>query len=217
MGSNDTPDHALLDRWREQGADRVDPLRFQYLLALHRRAATHGGAVRQALEHKLAAGIHAYAAVLPDTAGKLASAEPAATATAGLSALVRELQQQAKARCHGDAAAHAKPHPDVVPLPALQDVRALWANVRTDSQVQRSLASSPSNAGPLNSSHLVHRALGLMHDASPGYLQQFMAYLDALAWLEQLHAHGILATSRGKAQASSGKPRARARARKPRS
>ena len=215
MGSNDTPDHALLDRWREQGADRVDPLRFQYLLALRRRAAAHTGAVRHALEHKLSAGLHAYAAALPGTTGKTASAASAQAAADELGSLVHELQQHATARSHGGAAAPTTPHPGVVPLPALQDVRALWANVRTDSQVRRSLASSPSNAGPLNSSSLVHRALGLMRASSPGYLQQFMTYLDALSWLEQMHAHGILATG-GKPQTASGKPRPRSKPRKPR-
>jgi hypothetical protein len=34
----------------------------------------------------------------------------------------------------------------------------------------------------------VHRALTLMRDTSPEYLQHFMAQVDALMWLEQAQA-----------------------------
>jgi hypothetical protein len=60
--------------------------------------------------------------------------------------------------------------------------------VRSEKQLRQSLDQVPRNAGPLNSSSLVHRALSLMREVSPGYLQQFLAYADALSWLEQLNA-----------------------------
>ncbi|MNR65590.1 hypothetical protein D3C85_1886980 [compost metagenome] len=34
----------------------------------------------------------------------------------------------------------------------------------------------------------MHRALSLMRELSPGYLQQFLSYTDALMWMEQVHA-----------------------------
>jgi hypothetical protein len=46
----------------------------------------------------------------------------------------------------------------------------------------------PKNAGPLNSSSLVHRSLSLMREVSPEYLQHFLGYLDSLAWLEDTTA-----------------------------
>jgi hypothetical protein len=62
--------------------------------------------------------------------------------------------------------------------------------VRTGQQLRVAEVLVPQNAGPLNSSSLVHRALSLMRELSPGYLQQFLAYADALSWLEQLNAGG---------------------------
>ena len=38
---------AVLDGWRATGADRMDPLRFHRIAALHRRASTLHGAARQ--------------------------------------------------------------------------------------------------------------------------------------------------------------------------
>jgi hypothetical protein len=53
--------------------------------------------------------------------------------------------------------------------------------------LRQSLARVPGNAGPLNSSSLVHRSLSLMRELSPGYLQQFLSYVDALSWMEQMN------------------------------
>jgi hypothetical protein len=55
-----------------------------------------------------------------------------------------------------------------------------------------SLAQVPRNAGPLNSSSLVHRALSLMREVSPGYFQQFLAYADALSWMEAMNGPGVI-------------------------
>jgi len=54
--------------------------------------------------------------------------------------------------------------------------------------VRQSQEQVHKNAGPLNSNQLVHRALSLMRELSPGYLQQFLSYTDALMWMEQIHA-----------------------------
>ncbi|WP_437176686.1 DUF2894 domain-containing protein [Burkholderia glumae] len=59
--------------------------------------------------------------------------------------------------------------------------------------MQRSLDRVPKNAGPLNSSSLVHRALLLMRELSPEYLRQFLVYADALSWLEDLHGEAATA------------------------
>ena len=53
--------------------------------------------------------------------------------------------------------------------------------------MRQSLEQVPGNAGPLNSSSLVHRSLSLMRELSPGYLQQFLSYVDALSWMEQMN------------------------------
>ncbi|MGY0797917.1 DUF2894 domain-containing protein [Lysobacter sp. A286] len=100
------------------------------------------------------------------------------------------------------------PHPDHAALPVLAEFQQLWNRVRTDSQLRRSLDAVPEDAGPLHSSALLHRAMRLMHDASPGYLQHFIGYVDALSWMEQLQEDGVLEPP---TPARSGKTRPRKR------
>ena len=54
-----------------------------------------------------------------------------------------------------------------------------------DQRLTQALAQVPDNAGPLNTQRLLNQALQLMRDASPQYLQQFMAHVEALLWLDQ--------------------------------
>lgn len=70
--------------------------------------------------------------------------------------------------------------------PGLEEFQELWGRIRNGSQVRLSLARVPQGAGPLHSSTLLHRAMTLMRTASPGYLEHFIAYADALSWMEQL-------------------------------
>ncbi|MCW0397771.1 hypothetical protein NB688_000193 [Xanthomonas sacchari] len=100
-------------------------------------------------------------------------------------------------------------------LPAVEDARRLWTELRSRSQLRQSLQPAPTDAGPLNSGVLVHRALALMRTLSPGYLQHFLSYVDALSWLQQLHDGGALAkpqqpgSTAGKPTTSRSKPRKR--------
>ncbi|MDN4575287.1 DUF2894 domain-containing protein [Pandoraea cepalis] len=77
-------------------------------------------------------------------------------------------------------------------LDVLEYFRETWSKVSTDGNLRQSLAQVPENAGPLNSSHLVHRALSLMHDISPDYLRHFLRHADALSWLEDMETTGAL-------------------------
>ncbi|WP_295945410.1 DUF2894 domain-containing protein [uncultured Xanthomonas sp.] len=100
-------------------------------------------------------------------------------------------------------------------LPAVEDARRLWTELRSRSQLRQSLQPAPADAGPLNSGVLVHRALALMRTLSPGYLQHFLSYVDALSWLQQLHDGGALTkpqqpgSAAGKPTTSRSKPRKR--------
>ena len=104
----------------------------------------------------------------------------------------------------------ARPEPVLAALPALEASRRTWARLRTGSQLRQSLAAVDEQAGPLNSGRLVHRALVLMQDCSPGYLQHFVAYADVLSSLESLGATDVVES---RTAAGSGKP-ARPRSRK---
>ncbi|MGY8525393.1 DUF2894 domain-containing protein [Paracidovorax citrulli] len=89
--------------------------------------------------------------------------------------------------------------------------RGTWNRVRASGQLRQSLQRVPDNAGPLNSSHLLHRALTVMEHASPAYLREFLAYADAVAWLEGLVPAQAPPKEAGRAAGprKSGKPKAR--------
>lgn len=89
----------------------------------------------------------------------------------------------------GDSSARPS---QTTPSAVLDEFQQLWGRIRTDSQLRQSLAAVPEDAGPLHSSALLHRAMTLMQEAAPGYLQHFIAYVDALSWMEQLQQQGVL-------------------------
>jgi|GEM_PF-4995858 len=94
-----------------------------------------------------------------------------------LAALTDELVAAADARARAFNAADT-----------LAEFRRVWASVRIESQMRQSLQEAPDNAGPLNSAALVHRSIGLMREASQGYLQHFLSYVDDLSAVEALVA-----------------------------
>ncbi|MCA8141492.1 DUF2894 domain-containing protein [Burkholderia multivorans] len=176
---------AMLDAWREQGAARLDPVRFHRLDALERRAAALDGDARALLDARLAALADEYAQLVartPAPAGPdapQAHAAPAHASSRGaLAGLVERLARDAQADRRGI-------DPELVDY-----FRATWAKVRTEQQYRQSLDQVPRNAGPLNSNSLVHRSLSTMRELSPAYLRQFLSYVDALACLEDLVGAG---------------------------
>ncbi|WP_244221073.1 DUF2894 domain-containing protein [Paraburkholderia aromaticivorans] len=182
---------ATLDAWRERGADRVDPVRFHFIEALARRAAGHSGEARRILDDRLAGLLEAYAgqiegATPPADSGD-AGARPDSSALADepaqetLKSLVDAIARQHVLATLGSPRSATYPE-----LAELDYFREVWSKVRTEKQMRQSLEQVPGNAGPLNSSSLVHRALSLMREVSPGYLKQFLSYVDALSWMEQI-------------------------------
>ncbi|KVU40100.1 hypothetical protein WL51_19080 [Burkholderia ubonensis] len=173
----------MLDAWRASGADRLDPVRFHLIDALERRAAGHDGDARRLLDARLDALLAGYAGDV-ERAGDanepddVAQARPASGALAGL---VTHIARDAQADRAG------------IDPALIEYFRETWSKVRTEKQYRQALDQVPRNAGPLNSSSLVHRSLSLMRDLSPGYLQQFLSYVDALAWLEDLTGGGAQA------------------------
>ncbi|APA89269.1 DUF2894 domain-containing protein [Paraburkholderia sprentiae WSM5005] len=179
---------ATLDAWRASGAARLDPVRFHLLDAFARRTTRHSGESRRALEQRLSELLAEYTAEVERAAADEAASQAATgqvdegndATDATLASLIEQL-----ARHHARAdAPHAAAYPE---LPAIDYFREVWSKVRTEKQLRQSLAQVPGNAGPLNSSSLVHRALSLMRELSPGYLKQFLSYVDTLSWLEQMN------------------------------
>lgn len=208
-GAGDVPSgaRATLDAWRERGTDRFDPIRFHFIEALDRRAAGHSGEARRLLDDRLSKLIEAYADDLERAASKAvdvgsgfgsgsgsgsgtaaSSSEPARGALAGL---IDYIASHAPADGGSPAAGKPAPRrPSYPELEALEYFRETWSKVRSEKQLRQSLKKAPGNAGPLNSSSLVHRSLSLMRELSPGYLQQFLSYVDALSWMEQMNGGG---------------------------
>nr|WP_249191870.1 DUF2894 domain-containing protein [Burkholderia cenocepacia] len=174
----------MLDAWREQGADRLDPVGFHRIDALERRAAVLDGAARALLDARLATLIDGFAKrVARDDDDAEATRETVQAATSvpargALAALVEGFARDAQADRRGL-------DPELVDY-----FRTMWSKVRTEQQYRQSLDQVPRNAGPLNSNSLVHRSLATMRELSPEYLQQFLSYVDALAWLEDLAGGG---------------------------
>ncbi len=125
-----------------------------------------------------------------------------------LGSLLDHIAEQVAVRDSEQLAAGDPPRPPFPELAMLEDARKLWSRIRAESQLRESLETAPTDAGPLNSGRLVHRSITLMREQSPGYLQSFLSYLDALAWLEQMSDGGVLATEEA--------PRAATEARRPR-
>jgi Protein of unknown function (DUF2894) len=188
----------MLDAWRESGADRLDPVRFHFIEALERRATGYGGEARRVLDDRLSGLIETYAEDLEsaasrtgDAAGGAASRREAAGGP--LAELVDYIATHAcgdgDRTTAGNADARKPSYPE---LEVLDYFRETWSRLSAERQLKRSLAQVPGNPGPLNSSSLVHRSLSLMRELSPGYLQQFLSYVDALSWMEQMNGGGAL-------------------------
>ncbi|WP_175694480.1 DUF2894 domain-containing protein [Burkholderia ambifaria] len=180
MTDDATHVRATLDAWREQGADRLDPVRFHRLDALEKRAAAFDGDARALLDARLATLLEGFAEIVA-RAGEAAGASETQQASAqvpALGGLVEQLARDAQADRRG------------VDPELIDYFRTMWSKVRTEQQYRQSLDQVPRNAGPLNSNSLVHRSLATMRELSPEYLQQFMSYIDALAWLEDLAGGG---------------------------
>jgi len=192
MPRNPVATAEILQRWRADKLDHLDRTRFAVIDALHARVQAHDGEVRALLQAKLDAWVASYGERIAEASAAAPSGLGPSPGRIGLQALVTELSRQ-----------HNPAYPE---LPVLAEVRAGWATLRNASQLKESLAQMPTNGGPLNSGVLVHRALTLMKDTSPGYLTHFMAYLDALSGMEHLHQWGVLVAT-PKAASRGAKPR----------
>ena len=97
-------------------------------------------------------------------------------------------------------------------LPEVDYFQKTWSRLSTGLRLQQSQRQVPENAGPLNSSHLIHRSLLLMQERSPGYLQHFLSYVETLSWLEQLTADTLLPPAKGAPKAPAAKTPAKSSA-----
>jgi hypothetical protein len=175
-----------LDAWRQRGADRLDPVRFRFIEAMARRAAAHEGEARHILDERLAQLRVAYGAVVDQASRKKKAAAPPPEPS-GLTELLAHITQQTAPVIDTTTASGGAPQ-GASDLKSLRYFRSTWSRLSADRRLTQSQAKMPENAGPLNSQHLVHRAITLMRDVSPDYLNRLMAYVDTLSWIEQANA-----------------------------
>ena len=148
----------------------------QYLVdALARRAVAQPGAVRALIEARAALLQQGLASAQTGRAADRARRPPAPGPLADLAGRL------------GAAPAGAGEPAD---LKTVQYFRSTWTRLGDQRRMAQTQAALPDNAGPLNSQRLVHRALVLMRETSPAYLQHFMAHVDALVALDQAAASG---------------------------
>ncbi|MCP5271444.1 MAG: DUF2894 domain-containing protein [Burkholderiaceae bacterium] len=155
---------------RAQGGAGVDPVTLARLDATVRRGLQHDAAVQQWLADRLA-----------DALACLQAQDPSHTADA-----------------------HAAPPKAPSPLRALgpatsaelrtaQRLRPTLARLRVQQQIVRAQARQPDNPGPLNSEHLLVRALQQMQTLAPGYLGPFITQVETLLWLDGARGAGATA------------------------
>jgi hypothetical protein len=190
----DAREGSALDALRARGADRIDPVRLRLAEALARRAAAHTGDARRLIDARLAALIDDLGArvATPAPARPAPQADRAPGPLAALLAHHARAARPATTGLPGASAGTGTGTGTVAPAPARDEpagagyFRATWARLSAEQRLAQSRQRLPDNAGPLNSQHLVHRSLALMHEVSPECLQHFMAQMDGLMWLDQV-------------------------------
>jgi hypothetical protein len=162
-------------------------VRARFAEALARRASAHVGAARRVLDDRLAALTQSLADANEAPPDPAAPRPPHGALAELVAQVAREkplpvLAPSAKPR---HAATDRTPAGPAADPKTLQFFKRTWSRLSAEQRLAQSRASLPENAGPLNSQHLVHRSLTLMQTLSPEYLERFVAYIDALQWLEQ--------------------------------
>lgn len=206
---------AMIAALRQQGGGQMDSVRFHFIETLAQRAQAQPEAVRQVLEGKLAQALMEYRkrfeqaqSEARDAVKRMADRFPESgdalrglftagdfhglhrhiarldrtTRHAPLADLVGQLKQPTSQDLKDDLSPDGGDRPE---LKSLRYFRDTWSKLSVDQSVTQALATGPSNAGPLNSHSLVLQSLQLMRDTAPDYLNRFMAYADALLWLDQ--------------------------------
>ena len=191
--SEASPTDALMQRLREAGAARLDAVGWHYIEVLARRTELQTGPAQHLLQEKLQQALQAFGQRMPalQSTTPTTPTPPAGPSPSPLALLLQEM---------------APPLPTLQALPATGTplarhhesprVRQFLKQLRQISvqkRVSKAIAQAPQNAGPINSHMLVLRALGVMRDISPDYLQRFMTHLDTLLCLEQSEQNRLLA------------------------
>jgi hypothetical protein len=154
---------------RERGAAAVDPALLARLEATVRRGRQQDDAV----QHWLAARLAEPLAALQARVASHTTDDQAAPASSSMPTPLRALGQTPAGE-----------------LRTAQRLRPTLARLRVQRQIARAQARQPDNPGPLNSEHLLVRALQQMHTLAPAYLGPFITQVETLLWLDGARGAG---------------------------
>ncbi len=167
-----------MERLRLAGAAGVDAVQWHYIETLAARSRNQSKQAQALLQAKLQAALTHLDMRM--AAANQSPAEPAAAITPSPMTLLLQEMAPPPATLSGKASfleAHRE-------SPRVQQFRKQLRKISVQKQVSYAIAQAPQNAGPINSHILVLRALGLMRELSPDYLQRFVAYVNTLMVLE---------------------------------
>jgi len=193
---------ARLNTLRAQGAQQLDPVRFQYLTMLAQRLPTQAPGVAIILANKLNVGLTGYEQRLSQFAPAVkAGSTPTTVQPSPLAELNRYIRALSTDTDSPEPLSSQAPHHQT----EMKSVRAfseVWSKIAAEHQVEAAFGRGPENAGPLNSHMLVLRSLELMRALSPDYLRRFLSHADSLLWLEQVNQQYALSDSKPARRAS---------------
>ena len=194
---------------RSANAQSLDPVRFQYLESLARRAGEQRQSVANILAGKLQQALDDYPTVVKVTPKRQPTSieSPLAALTQILAAqtdrpdrsanglaldeYLRHQEAEVLAEfCSTDPAepptsAHQVAGRPPTGLESARLFRQHQAALSVESLVNKALLEKPESPGPLNPQMLAIKALTNMRDLSPHYLRRFVTYMDTLLWIEQ--------------------------------
>ena len=164
---------ARLGALLERGGANFDPVTWHYLQSLSQRMQAHSGETQALLRQKLGRALDEFEARLTSTQALRPGILPGDLASPPPSVLGQWLQDmQARSQRHRAGARTAQ-------------LAQRLGRMALQKKVRQAIAQAPRNAGPLNSHHLVLRALALMQAISPAYVQHLLVQIQTLQVLQQ--------------------------------
>ena len=170
-----------LQRLQEAGADRMDPVEWQFMQGLARRMAASTEAVRARLDLRLQQALEIYQTRWQAAPVGVTAPSPALCSPSPLAQLLRDHP--------GPAPVAEVPNLErrqIERAPQLAQFRQSLSLLGVQREVRQAMDQAPTNAGPINSHMLALRALQRMHSLSPAYLHRFITQVDSLMCLEAM-------------------------------
>lgn len=184
--------HDRLQALHKAGAPARDPVGWHYLQTLAARTAAHAGTAKALLDRKLQQALDAFEVRWQNHPAPQLSVH---SGPSPLALLLQDMGQNPAAVSAVPASTASNPPAPATGLrpenPRVRQFRRQLRKIGVQKQVRQAIAQAPRNAGPINSHMLVLRALGLMRDISPDYLDRFMTHLDTLLCLEDAEKHRL--------------------------